>query len=282
MLDTLTFDSGRPGPSFLVLGAIHGNEPCGTHAIARFGVEFRSGIFALKKGRVIAAPICNPGAYIANKRFVDINLNRAIAKHTAAALYEHGLANEVTALIDNCDVVLDLHSYSSGRKPFLFLDNDTPANRAFAAALNIPDWVTGWDALYAGEPSLSSGDTMSYAAKAGKPALLIECGLHTDPEAAYHGYNALRAALAHFGMVDPYDTAPPAPPKIHRMTHLFVKKKEGKHLQDWQHLDLISKGMPIAQYDDGELLTAPVDGAILLPGKNTHIGEEWFYFGVAE
>ncbi|MDE1153984.1 MAG: succinylglutamate desuccinylase/aspartoacylase family protein [Micavibrio sp.] len=281
MLDTVVFDSGTPGPHLLITGAIHGDEVCGTIAIGRTIMELRTGIFKLDKGKVTFAPICNPKAYAANARYSDVNLNRVVQKHKAPSLYEHGLANDVTALIDTADVYLDLHSYSSGTLPFLFLDYDTPAHRAYATALNIPHWVTGWNALYEDAKDLSTGDTMTYANGAGKLGILVECGLHSDPVAALHGYKAIRAALAHFGIAEAFDKTPPAKPDIKRMVSLEVKKKEGRMMQDWQHLDSITKGMPIAQYDDGETLTAPVDGVIILPGKKTALGEEWVYYGVS-
>lgn len=282
MIDVLHFDSQKPGPTLLVTGAIHGNEKCGTHAIGRAVMELRSGIFTLDAGRVVFAPICNPEAYRRDQRYVEANLNRVIRKHDSVDKYEHGLANEVTELIDACDVYLDLHSYSSGRKPFLFLDNDSREQAAYAAALNIPYWVKGWNDMYKDTPELLQGDTTSYAFSAGKMAILVECGLHDDPESAVHGYKALRAALAHFRLAAPYDTAPAAPPTVARMTNMLVKEREGAFLKDWQHLDPVTKGTPMIRYDDGDIYASPVDGVVLLPGKRTKIGEEWLYFGVEE
>ncbi len=279
MLDTLVFDTQKPGPALLVFGAIHGNEKCGTHAIARTAIELRSGIFGLKKGKLVMVPICNPEAYKRDVRYVEANLNRVIKAHAKIHKYEYALANELIALIDNCDVLLDLHSYSSGRRPFLFLDNDTQEQKDFAAALNIPYWVTGWNDMYADKPELLQGDTTTYAFAQKKMALLIECGLHEDPQSAVVGYKSLRAALSHHGMAEPYETTRGEPPTVTRMKAMLVKDREGKFLKDWQHLDPVKKGMPILRYDDGHIYHAPVDGVILLPGKKARLGEEWVYFG---
>jgi len=280
MIDVLLFDSQKPGPTFLVFGAIHGNEKCGTHAIGRAVMELRSGIFKLEAGKLICAPICNPEAYRRDTRYVEANLNRVIKKHAKPQKYEETLANDVTALIDKCDVLLDLHSYSSGKRPFLFLDNDTEEQKKFAAALSIPYWVTGWNDVYEDKKHMTQGDTTSYAFSKGKMALLIECGLHEDPQSAVVGYKALRAALSYYGMAAPYEKVRVEPPTVSRMKALLVKEKEGKFLKDWHHLDPVSKGMPILRYDDGEIYFSPVDGVIMLPGKKTQIGEEWVYFGV--
>ena len=207
MLDTLVFDTQKPGPTLLVFGGVHGNEKCGTHAIARTVIELRSGIFGLKRGKLIMVPICNPEAYKRDIRYVETNLNRVIKKHPKILRYEHGLANELVTLIDSCDVLLDLHSYSSGRRPFLFLDNDTQEQKEFAAALNIPYWVTGWNEMYENEKDLLQGDTTTYAFSKGKMALLIECGLHEDPQSAIIGYKSLRATLAYHDMAEPFEKA---------------------------------------------------------------------------
>lgn len=280
MLDVHVIDSERPGPVFLVLGAIHGNEKCGSHAIARAVMEIRSGIFRIKAGKLVCVPICNPAAYQRNQRYVETNLNRVIKRHKSPFRYEDKLANAVVALIDQCDVMLDLHSYSSGKRPFLFLDNDTKEQADFARALNIPYWVTGWNDLYQDQPVLWSGDTTTYAlSKPGRMGLLVECGLHEDPQSAVVAYNSLRAALAYYKLTDPYDMPRAEPPTVTRMKAMVVKKKEGLFLKDWQHLDPVTKGMPILRYDDGEIYFSPIDGVIMLPAKRTPVGEEWVYFG---
>jgi len=242
-------------------------------------MELRSGIFKLNRGKLFCAPICNPEAYRRDVRYLEVNLNRVIEKHVKPGKYEENLANEIATLIDQADVLLDLHSYSSGKHPFLFLDNDTEEQREFAAALNIPYWVTGWNDLYQDKKHLLQGDTASYAFSKGKTALLLECGMHENLQSAVVGYQSLRAALAYYGMTDPYEIVPAAPRTVYRMKALLVKEKEGKFLRDWQHLDLVTKGMPILRYDDGEIYFSPVDGVIMLPGKKTRIGEEWVYFG---
>jgi uncharacterized protein len=281
MLDTLTFDSGKKGPVFLVLGSVHGDEKCGTHAIGRAVMELRSGIFSLKSGKLVTVPICNPGAYRLNQRYVDANLNRVIKKHADPQAYEHKIANELTDIIASADVVLDLHSYTSGVRPFLFIEYDQPEEKAFAAALNIPYWVTGWSALYEGQKDLWQGDTISYTFGAGKMGVLVECGQHDDPAAATVGYNCIRNALAYLGMAEPAGEAEKIAPQVTKMTSMLVKQKEGRMLKHWQHLDPVAKGTPIVQYDDGDIYAAPADGVLVMPVPKSRIGEEWVYFGVA-
>lgn len=281
-LTVRTFHGAAPGRRFLTLGAIHGNEKCGTEAISRLMTELDSGIVTLAAGTLVCAPICNPEAYARDLRYVEQNLNRIIAPHAAPACAEQRRANEVVALIDQCDILLDLHSYSAGVKPFLFLDKEDASHRAYAAALGITDWVAGWNDAYASATGdLNNGDTVSYAHSKGKIATLVECGIHTDPAGGGVGYRALRAALAHFGMTAPYPLAG-ASPTISRLTSIVAKDREGDFTRDWQHLDPVKAGDVIARYTDGEEVRAPHDGVVILPGRTAALGAEWVYFGTNE
>jgi hypothetical protein len=47
-------------------------------------------------------------------------------------------------------------------------------------------------------------------------------------------------------------------------------------------MDSFLAGETIAIGNDGEKLTAPHDGFIVLPNKNATINDEWFFFGVRE
>lgn len=281
-LKKLVFKGAADGPVFLVTGAVHGNEKCGTAAIGRLIMEIEAGLVTLSHGTLVCVPICNPRAYGLHQRQLEANLNRVMIRHSALTLYEHHLANELADIIDSCDVMLDLHSYSSGVRPFLFLDTDTPAHRAYAQALGIPYWITGWDDLYADAQDLNAGDTMTYAKGAGKLGILVECGQHEDPAAILHGYHALRRALAHVGLTAAYDNTAQTPPQINRMTHIVTKDKAGSFTRAWQHLDPVSKGDAVIQYDDGSVLAAPHDGVVIMPAPKADPGTEWIYFGRAD
>lgn len=276
-----TFTGAATGPHLLTLGAIHGNEKCGTEAISRLMAELDAGIVALTAGTLTCAAICNPEAYRADVRYVEQNLNRIITPHAQPSCTEEQRANEVITLIDNCDILLDLHSYSAGVKPFLFLDKEDDVHRAYAAALGIPEWVAGWNDAYAAMGDLNNGDTVSYAHSKDKIATLVECGIHTDPAGGGVGYRALRAALAHFGMTEPYqlNTGKPA---ISRLSSIVAKDRAGDFTRDWQHLDAVKSGDVVARYADGEEVRAPHDGVIILPGRAAAIGAEWIYFGTNE
>lgn len=280
-IDSFVFKGDTQGPTLLVMGGIHGNEKCGPIALSRLVDELNTGARKIKAGTFVTAPICNPEAYRRHTRQCDANLNRIIRHHAEPVLYEHALANQVIALIDNADIVLDLHSYASGTRPFLFLDNDTQDHRAFAMSLNIPYWITGWAEVYAelGNSDVNDGDTMFYSASQGKTALLVECGAHEDPVSADVAYHSVLRALVHFGMIDDEEAISPATPQINHMYAIYLKEKPGHFTRDWQHLDKVSKGDILATYDDGSTVQAPADSVVILPKKSAEPGGEWFYLG---
>lgn len=281
-IKTFSFKGATDGPAVLVTAAVHGNEKCGTAALGRLMLEIDAGLVTIDQGSLICAPMCNPRAYALNQRQVDANLNRVMLRHASPACYEHRLANELADIIDRCDIMLDLHSYSSGVRPFLFLDTDTPEHRSYAQALGIPYWITGWDDLYADAQDLNAGDTMTYAKGAGKLGLLVECGQHDDGAAILNGYHAVRRALAHFGLTAAYDSGESAPPQINRMTRIITKDRGGSFTQPWQHLDPVRKDDPVIVYDDGTVLSAPEDGVVIMPAPRAEAGSEWIYFGTSE
>ncbi len=275
-LETYRLASHAPGPSVLLLGAVHGDEVCGTQALQRLLHEAPR----LACGQVTIVPICNPEAHRQGRRFVDKNLNRVIGPHAHPVAYEEHVAGELIPLLESHDVLLDIHSFSAEGRPFLFLDYDTPANRRFAEALDVPEWVVGWPALYAATPELNEGDTISYAQKTASAELLIECGQHQSPEAPALAYRTIRRALHHFGLLSDPDFTPPRSPSPYRMTQIVQRTAtQGQMARAWQHLDPVRAGDSVIIYDDGTVLKAPFDGVIMLPNAQASVGAEWLYFG---
>jgi predicted deacylase len=290
MLKTYHFSAPLSGPKLLVLGAIHGNEKCGTMAIAAVMAELEAKLFSLAKGSVTFVPICNPKAYLAHQRYVDHNLNRLIGATAPPPSYEATLAPFIEQLIDAHDVLLDLHSYTSGRGPFLFLDHDTAEQRAYGGALNLPAWVLNWNDSYrkaaaslgALTPNAAVCDTSGYAIRQGKMEMTVECGTHDDPYAPDVAKTAILGALHHFGLITekpPYHKVAAHAPTLYRMTDIIRKEKAGQFTRPYLHFDPVQKGDCIARYDDGTAITAPADAVILLPDEHCALQQEWFYLG---
>lgn len=288
LISAYRFSAAAPGPALLLFGGIHGNEICGIEALHRLKSELESGALQLSCGSVTLVPVCNPEAHRQDRRFVEENLNRIFTRHDNPANYEQRLANELTVLVETHDALLDLHDVPQGDHAFTFIDYETPQNIALAQAMGLSFWITGWPEVFKTCPSpvgygaITGQDTQACAQTAGKPSILIECGLRKSVASIEVAYQSARRFLSFYGML-PFD-APVTMQATHvyRIEQLVWKESEGNFAKPWQHLDDVSQGEVIARYADGRELTSPFDGKIIIPSPNNPVGHEWYYLGRAD
>lgn len=284
-LVVIRFGGAKAGPRLLVLGAVHGDEVCGTDAIRAIVSQLENNQLELVCGEVTFVPICNPKAYAARLRHVGKNLNRMVAHYSNPQTYEEELANQLTGLIAASDYLLDIHSFESEGEAFVFQDYTDDKAASFARCLGLNIIITGWPEMYADPAAyaINAGDTIGYAHQCGITGALIECGQHNDTHAAKIAEQAIINALMHLQMIGGRDFLEKFPnPKIIQARKVYPKHKEGVLAKNWQHLDAIAKGEILATYVDGAEETAPCDGIILLPNAKAAIGDEWFYLGTKE
>ncbi|MGZ5131365.1 MAG: succinylglutamate desuccinylase, partial [Caldimonas sp.] len=152
---SICYASLHPGTRLIVLGAVHGNETCGTRAIERVAAEIDAGSLRLVAGRLTLVPVANPLAYAEQRRAGDRNLNRKLAPTATPHDFEDHVANWLCPLLAAHEVLLDLHSFQSPGKPFVLLgpsDNSGPLEpfsqaareEALAVRLGVDRAVDGW------------------------------------------------------------------------------------------------------------------------------------------
>ena len=157
---SIAYRTVRPGPRVIVLGAVHGNETCGTRAIERLVGEIDAGTVRLIAGSLTLVPIGNPLAYANGRRAGDRNLTRKLGPTERPADHEDHVANRLCPLLAAHDVLLDLHSFLSPGIPFVLIgpkDNDgtlepfrqAAREEALARRLGVARAVEGWLATYA-------------------------------------------------------------------------------------------------------------------------------------
>lgn len=263
-----------PWIHILFFGAIHGNEVCWPKALNQIIQDFESHKIELKSGKVTFVPICNNMAYNQWKRYIDVNLNRVIEKHENPSNYEENLANILTGFIDDCDILLDIHSTHSDDAPFVFLDSHYGHNVKLAKWLWVENIVVWWAQMYAGTHSPT---TQFYANKNKKSWVTIECGNHNHTDSVAVAKNAILNTLMNFGLID---WKPQILENFNEITvqEFVIKQKEWKFIKEWNHLDFAHKWDIVAVYDDWEEVTMPYDWYILLPFSQAKIWDEWIYF----
>ncbi len=280
----IEYDSGVEGKSLVVLGAVHGNEKCGTQAILRMAKELDNGCLKLKHGTLVMVPITNQKAYNQNVRFVDRNLNRQLHPSHQGKGYEDQINSELCAILESTDVLLDLHSYASQGGPFIFLGGGNQAENDFAKALGVNDFVYGWQEAFGNantqvDPYESMGTT-EYTRYVGGIGVTLECGHHYNDDAPDVGYKAIINALVHLQMLEGEGSFIKDDYRCVHMKLAFYKEKAGKLAKQWKHYDSVKKGQVLAEYEDDKKIVAPEDGYIILPKLDAEIGKEWFFFGV--
>ena len=303
--------SPQPGTRLIVLGAVHGNEICGTRAIERVGAELDAGTLKLMRGRLTMVPVTNPLAYAMRRRTGDRNLNRKLAPTDTPREYEDHVANWLCPLLAQHEVLLDLHSFRSPGAPFVMLgpENNRGALEPFAHAareealalrLGVQRVVDGWLGTYAAgaarraefgrstgveldtDPRYGIGTT-EYMRSVGGWSLTLECGQHDDPAAPEVAYRAIVNTLAHLGLIAAPDPAPAARMEGLRLCDVVPRLHAGDaFVREWTSFDPVGAGQPIARRHDGTEVRAPHAGYVVFPNTGAEVGNEWFYLAKAE
>jgi len=304
---SVSYACPEPGKRLVVLGAVHGDETCGTRAIERVVGELDAGTLTLVKGRVTFVPVTNPLAYAEKRRAGDRNLNRKLQPTTTPREYEDHVANWLCPLLAEHEVLLDLHSFRAPGVPFVFVgprDNAGPiepfaraaCEEALALRLGVDRVVDGWLSTYAAgiarrrelaaafpdavldlDPAYGIGTT-EYMRSVGGAAVTLECGQHEDPLALDVGHTAIVNTLAHLGLIDAADPPPAQGIEALSLCEVVDRTSDGDvFVKAWRSFDSVGAGERIGTRGDGTAVVAPFDGVVVFPNADAQVGQEWFY-----
>ena len=300
---SIAFTGLAPGTRLVVLGAVHGNETCGTRAIRRVISEIEAGRLAIVAGSVTFVPVTNPLAYARHQRMGDRNLNRKLLPTDTPTEFEDRVAGWLCPLLAQHDALLDLHSFHTPGEPFAMLgpeDNQGPLEpfaraaeeTALARALGVRRFIDGWLDTYAAGVArrLAAGaspreadvhygvGTTEYMRAQGGIALTLECGQHDDPAAPEVAYRAIHNALAHLRLTQ---AAPPAPVTGTQALRLYEVVDRAhdadRFVRDWSSFDPVAAGDVIGIRHDGTPVRTECDGYVVFPHPEAAPGHEWFY-----
>ncbi|MCD5382530.1 succinylglutamate desuccinylase/aspartoacylase family protein [Candidatus Gracilibacteria bacterium] len=270
------FDSKIKGPVITIFGGIHGDEISGVKVVDYLKDNFNNGKIKLLKGKVILA-YGNEEAIKKGTRQINYNLNRIFKKKffdKKSDDYEVNRVKELKYLLDNSDVLLDIHSTSSKSEPFMFAE-DFQDELKIGKIIGTDKIIIGWEK---NGGDMLSGDTNLYMHSIGKIAFTLECGQHKSPDAFDIGLKTSLNLLKYFNLIDGnvnnYNNQLIVMYKIKTTkTGNFLFKDGIDNFKE------IKKGELIGFDGDTEII-AEEDFIILLPnyGK-TKIGEEVFYYG---
>lgn len=295
LLQTFRFQGHRPGPRLLVLGAVHGNETCGTVAIQRVLQQLTSGTLRIECGEVTLVPVTNKLAYERNQRVGDRNLNRNLHPTASPNDNEDRIANELCPLLEQNEVLLDLHSFHSPGAPFVMVgpeDNDgtlepfseAAKEESLARCLGVQRAVDGWLDAYArgakrrGGNSIYGIGTTEYMRAHGGYGVTLECGQHEDPRAPEVAYTAIINTLAHLRLVDALEPRRQAMETLRLVEVTDREHPDDRFVKPWTSFEQVHSGEAVGLRANGTDVRAPDDGFIAFPNVNALPGAEWFYF----
>ena len=199
-----TFDSGRNGPHVMVMAVTHGNELCGPIAVDwlfKQDVKPQRGKLSLGFSNWRAYQsfdFDDPDA----SRYVDEDINRVWDVSTLEGdrnTVETARSREIRPLLDQVDLLLDIHSMSTLCEP-LMICGLLEKGRQFAREVTIPEYVVCDEGHTAGKRMRDYGGFGDPGSP--KNALLVECGQHWEKRSAQVAQDVMVRFLGHCGVVN--------------------------------------------------------------------------------
>ena len=203
-------------------------------------------------------------------------------------------------LLEQHDVLLDLHSFQAPGIPFALIGASNNSGElepiaraeqeeAMAMSLGVNRFVEGWLDTYAQgvqdrkargvEARVDYGvGTTETMRRGGGIAVTLECGQHDDETAPETAYKAIRNTLAYLEMTPegkPLQTHQPEVIRLYRVIDRL--HPDDAFIKKWLSFEKIEQGTLIAHRHDGTELISDRDGWIVFPNNNAQVNQEWFY-----
>ena len=276
--NVIRIEENGAGPRVVLFSGVHGDEVSGVHAIEKLFFDFFTGSRSLLKGSLTLVR-ANEQALAAERRYLKQNLNRLFkddyAAETDKSCYEFKRAQELKAILRNCDYFLDFHSAPIAQEPFIVVER-------FAvdlfAKLGIPKIMTGWGKFSSGA---IGGDAENYANAHGAKSATLESGSHFDKRSNDVAYAAALSFLSVTGLIAGAEPQSSGPVEVVDVYSVITKDfSDFRYAGDVANFKLIKEGEAFA-HQNGCALTVSEDTYLLIPMKpeDTKLREEVCYLG---
>lgn len=287
------------GPLMVAVGAIHGNEPSGMHALRRVTARVIADAIPVR-GRFVAL-VGNTAAAARGERFGDRDLNR-VWTHALVGGARHGTpwpegggeARELAELVAAVDDarrrtsgtphLLDLHTTSGGGAPFAIPATDE-CERVLTRRIPVP--------IVRGLIGRIVGPMIEWAASEDWHATVVEAGRHTDESSVRRHEAAIWLALTAAGCLHPAQVpglrahitmlrhAAHGTPRVLEVFHRHQIGPDDAFIMEpgWRHFQPVAAGDLLA-HDRGGEVHAPAEGILLMPLYQGR-GTDGFFLGRA-
>ncbi len=287
------------GPTLVVIGGLHANEPAGIEAARRVHDAVGEGAPRLDAGRLVSLR-GNLTALATDttmpRRYIDEDLNRAFTGETGlgddATVEQRERAELATALAEivseatHAVYLLDLHTVSSDSPAFMVLE-DSLAARRFARAFPLAKILGLEEEL----PGLLIDDATQ---RLGCVSCIIESGRHDDPRSADVHEALILIAMEHLGMVTPgsLTSAGEDPRSVAkeaagpRAGHYYdlrqrigIAHESFAMLPDAVAFSRVRAKRTVLATERSKAITAEADGLLFMPNRQDErrVGEDGFF-----
>lgn len=290
------FGDPASGPTLIVIGAVHGNEPAGYEAMRKLFPLLEAEASSLR-GSVVGL-VGNRQALAAGVRFLEQDLNRIWVPEvvsrfererdsesdSSAELAEaRELYREFEDILTTAQgpvFALDIHS-TSGLGPAFVVFDDTLSNRQYAQELEVP--------IVLGIEEELEGTLLDYLSARGARTAAFEAGQHADPGSVDRAGSAIWVAMRASGVlgrnftvaVDQASGALAAAARgldqlfEVRYRHAIPPSAAFKMLPGRRGFQAITKGEVVAE-ESGEPVRSPLSGLLLMPLYQSQ-GEDGYF-----
>lgn len=221
---------GSGDPEVAVVGAVHGDEPCGARAVEAV-LEREPTV-----RRSVAFVIANERALERGVRYVDEDLNRAFPGDEDAETHEGRLAARLSAAVGDCST-LSLHSTQSHASPFAIVSGLDEFARSVAPQLTL-DALVDAGRFDAGRIFAGISETIE-----------VECGLQGSPAAAENAERAVYQFLAAVGAIEPSAAVEPEPLPVYRLDDSVPKRAADRYAVHVENFEEVAAGEVFATAD---------------------------------
>lgn len=287
--------TGKPGPTLICVGGVHGNEPAGVLGLDRIFQRLETAGLQDVCGRMVGL-VGNRQALARNRRFLKHDLNRFWSPERCARLRRRSgpleaEAEELRDLDKHLERLLaesegqpvyflDLHTTSGQGPAFANLD-DTLPNREFALNFPVP--------LVVGIEEELAGTLTGYLFERGAMTLGFESGQHEDAHSVDLAEAAIWIALEASGILPRGSRAEVAEarraldenrggiPHVVEIRHRHgVQTGDGfKMRPGYRNFQNVRKGEVLAADNRGEMTSA--ESAMILMPLYQEQGEDGFF-----
>jgi len=223
---------GESEPELAVVGGIHGDEPCGAHAVERLIDD------SPPVERPVKLIVANERALDRGVRYVEEDLNRAFPGAADADTHESRLAHALLAELEGC-TTFSIHSTQSHDSPFAVIDGQGALAESICPYLSVDAVVD------AGE--FTEGRLVEYAT-----VVEVEAGPQGSPAAARNAVSLVREFLGAVGALPAGRRSERLP--VYRLRRLIPKRPAESYAVLVSNFERVDAGQAYATVDGEELV----------------------------